>query len=95
MKSHGFEVQYGDLPNCFDFGSKTRESYPFKGPYFQKNSRGKKWKKIFKKIWKNVFFNAYIIVEDNKILIKMFFDTFFYFLKRVYFQQQKSYVQLS
>ena len=52
-------------------------------------------KKIFKKIWKNVFFNAYIIVEDNKILIKMFFDTFFYFLKRVYFQQQKSYVQLS
>ena len=30
-------VQYGDLQKIFHFGSKTKERYPFKGPYFQTN----------------------------------------------------------
>ena len=35
-------VQYGELPNCLDFGSKTSESNPFKGPYFQKKIQASK-----------------------------------------------------
>ena len=40
-------------------------------------------KNKIKNLGENVFFNAYIILEDNQILDKTFVSYFFYFLKRV------------
>ena len=50
---------------------------PLKIHNFKKiqGAKNKKIKKIF--VWKNVFFNAYIILKDNQILKnKHFFNTF-------------------
>ena len=49
-----------------------------------KKIKGAKNKKFF---LKNVFFNAYIILEDNQIFKKNIFLILFYFLKRVLFQK--------
>ena len=69
-------AQHGELPNFVDFGSKTSESFtPLKVHKFKK-SQGQKKKILF---LKNVFFNAYIIVEDNQILNNTFFYIFFIF----------------
>ena len=62
-------VQYGELPNCLDFGSKTSESNPCKGPYFQKNPSFKKIKNV------NIFFEKmYSLISTlylkNQILNK-------------------------
>ena len=50
IKSHGFEVPQGTIwrtTNFFDLSLKTSESYPFKGPYLNKNQRVKKKIHIF------------------------------------------------
>ena len=54
-----FAAPLGELP-FFNFGSKTSERYPFKGLYFQKNSKGQNIEIDF--FWKNVFFIAYIML---------------------------------
>ena len=64
-------IQYGELPNFFDFASQTSESYPFKGTYFQKNPRDQKFKNL--NFLKNVFFDIYIILGKNQILNKKSF----------------------
>ena len=63
-------VQYGEIPNFFDFGSKpVRATTPLKVHNFKKIQGAKNKNKFFL----NAFFNAYIILEDNKILNKTFF----------------------
>ena len=64
-------VQYGEIPNFFDFGSKpVRATTPLKVHNFKKIQGAKNKNKSF---WKNVFFNAYFMFEDNQILHKTFF----------------------
>ena len=44
-------VQYRELQNFCDFGSKTNERYHFKGPYFQK-MQGAKYNNQKLSFWK-------------------------------------------
>ena len=86
MKSHRFAVPLSTIWGTTKFFlilvQKPVRATPLKVHNFKKIQGAKK--KLF---WKNVFFNAYIILEDNQILNKIFFWYFFYFLKRVLFQK--------
>ena len=74
----------GNYQNLVVLVQKPVRATPFRS-IFSKKSRGQKIKSKTFFFWKNVFFNAYIILEENQILNKTSFLHFFLFLKRVLF----------